>query len=178
MLIMGNVYLSLTDLLAEYRPALKPSWYQWEETSRELVHDARTVYENTLNAPASTNTDSLHLFSRLFLHRGQQAGVRAGPQRHTHTCRPGSPTDVPGPQPCPARPGRPPRRPAHQWPTQPSSWPPPRPTHSAPGHPAPPPLQVPHHLWTLPGSQDQAVALPFTWYQRTHVPPPHEPSHS
>lgn len=114
---------------------------------------------------------------RLFLHRGQQAGVRARPQRHAHTRRPGSPAHVPRPQPRPACPGRPARRPPHQRPTQPSSRAAAGPPPSAAGHAAPPPVQVPHHLRTLPGGQDPAVALPVTRHQRTHVPPPHEPGH-
>ncbi|XP_077943721.1 T-box transcription factor TBX1 isoform X2 [Gasterosteus aculeatus] len=57
--------------------------------------------------------------------RGQPAGVRAGPRRHAHARRPGSPTDVPGPQPRLARPRRPPRRLPHERPTEPPPRPPP-----------------------------------------------------
>lgn len=115
--------------------------------------------------------------SCLFLFRGQSARIRTRPQQHAHTRRPSSPADVPGAQSRPARPRRPPRGPTHQRPAQPSSRPSSRTSPPAPGHPAPPPLQVPHHLWTLPGNKDQAVTLPYTWDQRTHIPPPHEPGH-
>lgn len=109
--------------------------------------------------------------------RRQQTGVWARPQRHPPTRRPSSPAHVPRPQPRPARPRGPPRRPAFRRPTQPPSRPPVGPPPLTPGHPPPPPIQVPQHLRTLSRSQDQAVAVPLTQHQRTHVSSPHESRH-